>query len=232
MIELLSIGGGKQGTSPITVDGFFFFEGSTQPVISIAMAGAAAFEPTPTIDGKSAIFTTDPDKITISFDTPLNLRDSDWTLEWSIINQAVPATDYAGEILLTPNNGATGLQARYGSPGFGNRLQFGGVMATLETCYSSIHTKQSLVSVLARLALVQSNKSIFLYYNGVRQNFAVGTGHVYNLTNFQTGTDLSAITKFIFGANAVGGAAVRSKHGPIRLSMRARYTADYTPVPF
>lgn len=232
MIELMNIGGSKQGTPPVTVENFFFFEGNTQPVIGIALGGAAAFETTPSIDGKSAIFTTDPDRITITFDTPVNLRDSDWTLEWSINNTAVPVADYAGELLFTPSNGATGLQARYGSPGFGNRLQFGGTMATLETCYSSLYTKGGLVGVLTRLALVQSNKNIFLFVNGVRQNFAVGTSNVYNVPYFQTGTDISAITKFMFGNTPVGGGAVRSKHGPIRLSMRARYTADYTPVPF
>jgi hypothetical protein len=233
MIELLGFVGKSNVSPPVGVDNFFFFDGPTPPTLTLTLGGSAAFESTPTIDGKTASFTTTADTLKVTFGTPLNLSTSDWTLEWSIINQAVPAADYAAELGLFPaNGGVAGLQARYGSPGFGNRLQFGGRMAALETCYSSQYTKSGLVGVLKRFALVSKNKSITLYVNGVRENFALGTTNTYNTTAFGLDTDMSAITNLLLGSNPLAGGSVLAKRGPVKLSMFAKYSANYTPVPF
>jgi len=232
MIELAGLmpkGGGGNAA-----EGFFFYDGPATQVISISKSGSAAYETTPSIDGKTMVLSALTDRVTITLGTAVNLIASDWTFEWSTINQTDAVSGYASEVMFhagAPDDSAV-LIARYGDGGFGNRLQFGGQMRSLQTCYAISLNKANMVGSLKRFALVQKNKNISLFVNGVKQLFALGTSYTYDTPSFVNDADATAMRRIILGDWLNGGSgAVPAKRGPMRLTMRALYDADYTPQP-
>lgn len=232
MIELLPFT--AKGASANQAEGFFFYDGPGTQVITINKGGSAAYETTPSIDGKTLVLSALTDRVVITLGTPINMAASDWTLEWSTINQTAEVAGYASELMLhtTPPEDSAVLIARYGDGGFGNRLQFGGRMATLATCYAVARTKANMVGVLRRFALVQKNGNISLFTNGVKENFAAGTSNTYDIPTWVNDATIQTLRRIVLGDWINGGSgAVPAKRGPMRLTMRALYEADYTPQP-
>lgn len=233
MIELLPFTGTSDDSGNSAED-FFFYDGPDAQTISINRYGAAAYETTPTIDGKTLVLSGVNDRMIITLSKAIDMLNLDWTLEWSTINQTDAVSAYASELMLhggAPDD-TTHLIARYGDAGFGNRLQFGAAMTTLQNSYAVPYNKTTMVGSLKRIALVQKDKNITVFINGVKQLLALGAGYTYNVASFVNDLPATNTRRIVIGDWLNGGSgAVPAKRGPMRLSMRALYTADYTPAP-
>jgi len=233
MIELLPFSGVAEDSGN-SAEGFFFYNGPGTQSIAITKSGGANYEATPTIDAKTMVLTAVTDRVTITLGTAIDLLNQDWTFEWSTINTTDQVAGYASEVMFhsgAPDDSAV-LIARYGDAGFGNRLQFGGRMATLQTCYAAPFNKANMVGMLNRFALVQKDKNISFFANGVKQLFAAGTGYSYDIPSFVNDVQVANLRRIILGDWLNGGSgAVPAKRGPMRLTMDALYDANYTPTP-
>lgn len=235
MLELLLTAQNKPGPVGGNSDGFFTYEGFTEIPFTYTLASGVAFETTPSIDtatlgGQLGVDATS--RTCINLGRQIDLAATDWTLEYSSIIDNV-ASEYCGELALLSSISATdyAFVSRFGSAGFGNRLQVA-TANSLANVFSTSFTKSQLVSKLKRIAYVKTSSGIAVYVDGVRQKLAVSTGntYTYDYSNYVTST-LSNIGVIVLGPSpSMNSAKIRI--GPVRLTASALYSGDYTPVPF
>lgn len=233
MIEGLLTPKKKSNSAPATGgENFFFFEGPDAQAMTITRTNAP-YEATPSIDGKTIDLAAANSRAVIAFNPPVNFKNPDWTLEWSDVNKTAAVSAYANQITLFPvNPPRTVVVGRFGDNGFGNRLQFGGTMAAVNSCYSTPNTKTSLVGVLKRYALVSKGGNISLFIDGVKTLLAAGTGNAYNVASFISDAPDQLVYSICIGAlTASSSDGIPASRGPMRFTMRALYTANYTPQP-
>jgi hypothetical protein len=229
MIEMLM----HQATAksvPPELENFFKLDGFTSfPGYTFTPGAGVAFEQSPSIDGATLGGQLGTVNTLITLNTPINLANSDFTLEYSCVITGSDVT-YIGEVGLLAVLNANGLYTRYGSSGFGDRFQ--GINGTQFTnVFNTTYTKATK-GTLKRIALVKQGDLIYLYYNGVKQKLASGLGTSYTLDGITPPAELSSIKYIAMGRINTSMDPCLMKLGPIRLSNYARYTADYTPVPF
>ena len=214
-------------------DGFFTLEDS-DATWSIVKSGGAVFQEVPSIDGRTLVLPANTrDYLNIVFDTPMNLKSNNWTLEWSEINDVAPS-GYFGELSIgTSVDGANGITVRYGDAGFGNRMQFGGTLGTVDKCWSLPFTKAGLQGVLKRYAMVQNAGNISVFVDGVKRMLALGTSTTYDRATFTSDNANTALSRIKIGSFASSYTTVGARRGPVRFNpTKAKYSANYTPVPF
>lgn len=203
---------------------FFIFDTGGAPIgYTIQKTSGVYFDSPPQIGDASATLPHDnQDLITIVLDKAVDLSATDWTLEWSSVNTTAADGSYYAEIALLPESGNLGVVARYGDGGYGNRMQFGGLMNSTTNVWNVNFTKTSLNSVLKNCSLVKQGNTISFYLNGVRQQFALGTGTTYNQNVFSIDTTISAIKRVCVGAQPSGGKTMGAIRGPVKLSLTAK----------
>lgn len=201
------------------IPGNFF---STDPGITfkITAANSVEIEEFPTIGDVTLILpSSQTDGVDIVFDQALNLSTTDWTLQWSSINQTA-AGEYLTEIAMLPATGA-GVTARYGDGGFGNRLQFGGALTALSNVWSVPFTKATLNGVLKKYRLVKQGSSISVYVDDIKRNLAVGVGTTYDQSSFPVDGNLTAIKKIRVGSTPAHGFTMAALRGAVTLNLSA-----------
>lgn len=215
---------------PPDLEDFFQLDGFTSfPGYTFTPGAGVAFEQSPSIDGVTLGGQLGTVNTLITLNSPINLANSDFTLEYSSVITGPDAT-YIGEVGLLAALDSNGLYTRYASPGFGDRFQ--GINGTQFTNVFNTSYTKSTKGTLKRIALVKQGNLIYLYYNGVRQKLASGLGTSYTLDGITPPVELSSIKYIAMGRVNTSMDSCLMKLGPIRLSNYARYTADYTPVPF
>lgn len=232
MLESMLFTGIQQGGGGSS-DGFFTLEDS-DATWSIVKSGGAVFQEVPSIDGRTLVLPANTrDYLNIVFDTPMNLKSNDWTLEWSDINDGAPA-NYYGELSIgTAVDGSNGITVRYGDGGFGHRMQFGGPLNTFENCWSIPFSKSALQGVLRRYAMVQNAGNISVFVDGVKQMLALGVSNVYDRATFTSSNPNTALTHIKIGSFSSTYPTMPARRGPVRFNpTKAKYSANYTPVPF
>jgi len=216
-----------------STDGFFTMEGS-DAAWSISRTAGAVFEEVPSIDGKTLVLPLNTrDCLSIIFAVPMNLKSNNWTLEWSEINDGAPS-GYFGELSIgTSADGSNGITVRYGDGGFGDRMQFGGPLDSFANCWSIGFSKTALRGVLKRYALVQNAGAISVFVNGVKQMLALGVSNVYDKPTFTSSNPNTALTHIKIGSFQSNYPTMPARRGPVRFNPTvAKYSANYTPVPF
>jgi len=192
-------------------------------------AGASVDEPAQIGTASYTLQHGNQDSITILLDQPINLAATDWTLEWTTLNQSAADGSYYAEIAMLPAAGNLGVVARYGDGGYGNRLQFGGLMSAQTNVWNANYTKATLNGVLRKCVMVKQGTTVSVYINDVRQNLAIGTTSTYDQTTFTIDTDITAIKRIVLGATPSGGGTIGAIRGPVKLSLSAKRP---TPEPF
>uniref|UniRef100_A0AB39CCS2 Tail fiber protein n=1 Tax=Pseudomonas phage RVTF4 TaxID=3236931 RepID=A0AB39CCS2_9VIRU len=167
----------------------------------------------------------------ITFATPFNLQDKDWTLEWSFRNTVSAGTAYATELTLPSAVAGQGILSRWGDTGFGNRLQVGGSMGAVNSIWNPPISKAASLNVDTNMALSCKNGRVSVFRNGVLQMLANGTGGVYNTPNYPVGANLSSLAYMQINSSGSGMINQLGNRGRIRLSLGARYTRNYTIKP-
>lgn len=221
--------GTVQSPSENPIDQFFITDGfTTPPQPTLIRGNGVEFESTPTVDGVTLGGALGEVATYIRLAAPLDLTAGEWTFEYSCIIDG-PANEYIGELVIGQTQFSTGLGSRWGNPGFGNRFQF----ATgngLEDVNSTQIVKADR-ALLRRVALVKVGTLITVYVDGTKRMLANSVGTSYTVNGLPIPAELSSTQFFVFGVRANFGPC-RMRMGPMRLSNFARYTADYTPVPF
>lgn len=238
MLELLMTGGkGNGGGSPIVPDIALLWDfGQGKDLngtsATIAVSGGSVVDTTNTIDGNPTLsFPNTSASATITFQTPLDFSGKDFTIEWSSYNTAA-ASAYANELCLYSGAGSTGILSRWGDSGFGNRLQFGNSFSAAATCWNMNFTKAQSVNVLCYYAIVCKDGFISIYRNGIKQALANGTGASYTAQGYTAQASFGDLRAVRIGFLSSSVPAMTGRHGRIRISKNALYTANYTPVPF
>lgn len=217
------------------VDGIFVFNPGTTGIVLTPTftqsAGITKEEPPTLGDPTFHLPAGGNANIIVDFGQAIDLRGMDWTLEWSSRNEA-QGTTYYGEIGLFLAAETPGVIARYGDSGFGNRLQFGGNIASAGLAYNARFTKTALNGVAKRYALVSKAGQIAFFAEGVREMYANGVGTTYNVATFATNGNMSAIRRIKIGSTSTGAPTMPASRGKVRFSLFARYTDNYEVEPF
>ncbi|WDS62036.1 hypothetical protein [Pseudomonas phage D6] len=223
-----------------TGDVIFLYDPDTNQDLSgngavSVLSGGAVRSDTQLVDGLPSLsLPTVAAKQLITFPTPLNLRDTNWTLEWSSFCSTVPSA-YANDLILDSNGPTTGaLYTRYGDSGFGNRFVVSDLRGSANPALTRpiAYTKAALQNQLVHWALVQAEGNIFVYKDGIRQMLAGGASST--TYNIQSTTAINIESVYQIRAGDANGSSVRASpgyKGRIRLSNYARYRSNYTPQP-
>lgn len=200
--------------------------------VVVTRSGGAISTPSYLIDGQGTTqFPTVAAKKVAAFSPPLNLTATNWTLEWSSINDSAP-TSYALELGMMCTDLNRSLFMRYGDSGFLNRIQLLENATPTADVLNFSYTKAALVGSLSRWALVCKDGRISAFRNGVKQSMAKGPSSTsYAFTEYVP-VGLNSVTSIVTGDYNGGSVrAVPGHHGRMRLSDFARYTRNYTPGP-
>jgi len=227
---------------PPDLPGVFLFDHETRTDLinnnaTVSLSGATV-DTTYLIDGHP---TTKLPSITsyllITFPNPLELDNSDWTLEWSCMATAFQATRYDGEMRGLTTTGKA-LISRWTDSGYGSQLQsFVGGGATEDLLWRIPGSKQSVVNQLRRMALVCKQGVVTVFKDGVPQkvtnwNIVGGSGNQVTRNNFNKETVVGKLSSIRLGWISTTAPAAISNVGRIRFSDYARYIFPYTPTPF
>lgn len=239
MIEHLLINSGPP-SPPETGDVIFLYDPVTNtdlaggPSVSTLSGGAIADE-TILINGQPTLkFPTTAAKQVIAFPTDLNLVTGNWTLEYSFINNTVPA-NYANDLVMYSRTGGAGvgLYTRFGDLGFGHRWLLSDPRGAADPKVTQPlpYTKTSLAGLTTNVALVSIAGVVKVYVNGSLTLMALGNdGNSYTLPTF-TPQGMDKIYQLGIGWVNSTVQAVPGNRGRIRLSNFARYKSNYTPGP-
>lgn len=200
------------------------------PSYTINLGASVTYEAAPSIDGVTLGGSLGSlNNTNIAFDTTVDLTLSNWTLEYSVVVTGADSAQYIGEISLTSALNTPGFYTRYSQTAFDNR--FGVVTSDQLTGVYSPNILRSGMGTLHRIALVKVGSVINLYFDGIKRPLAVGQTANYTTTDIPATNLLKTVKYLVIGRNSAMGACTL-KVGPIRFSGYARYTSDYTPVPF
>jgi hypothetical protein len=86
------------------------------------------------------------------------------------------------------------LGIRFGNTGFGDRLQVGVDLSTVNGCFNTSLNKAGAVNTWRHLCWTRQSGVNRVFLGGVQQNLAQGTGFTYNLTSFTNGTGVTLVS--------------------------------------
>lgn len=200
------------------------------PSYTINLGASVTYETTPSIDGVTLGGNLGSlNDTNIVFDTAVDLTLSNWTLEYSAVITGADASQYIGEISLTSALNTPGYYTRYSQSAFNDRFSIA-TSDQINGVYSP-NLRRTGMRTLHRIALVKVGTNINLYFDGVKQAVAVGQAATYTTYDIPVTPLLKTVKYLVIGRNSAMGACTL-KVGPIRFSGYARYSNNYTPVPF
>lgn len=219
---------------------FLYDPGTNKDLISDTIVGAlkanTTVDTSVLIDGRSTIkfAAAASSGVTITLPTAINLDTLPaWTVEWVSRPTSFP-TDYANELFLDTLTGITNvIGCRWSNLGYGNRLQFNMSNWANSFIWRPPVAKADVVNTIVRWAMVYQNNQVAIYKDGVRQMLANGTSTSTGTQNYIDKTmAFPTVARIHLGYYNGTNQSFLGNIGRIRISDGARYTANYTPIPF
>ena len=218
---------GVVGQKPLNIDPWLLYDAATMTElkgrnVTPVITGAVTIDSSYLIDGEPTV--NIPTGGLIELNLANDIFDSgiaEWTLEWSSRLNA-STTGYANLMYLATQT-QTGFVQRTSDSGFGLRIQQGANALTAGAVNNFPFGSAQKNGVLTRYAAVKKDGVIRMFVDGKPTLMANGTGFTYSVASFVAGTGLP-ITRLGFGTLA-------QNMGAVRLTKKALYQAEYTPVP-
>ncbi|MNM47266.1 hypothetical protein D3C81_582290 [compost metagenome] len=238
MRELLLSGGTEDLPEP-TGDVLFLFDpGTAKDLISnqicIALANNATIDTINKIDDNPTIrFAQGTSQGLITLPTPINFEAlTEWTVEWTSRPTSIGSSYFTELFLDIAVTQGYPIGCRWADGGYGNRNQF-----NIGNWSNAVLGQPSLVKSQAvnkdnRWAMVYKGGQLRIFYNGVLQMLAFGTGGSYSQSYIDKTQAFGLIAKIYLGYYNGTNQAWLGNMGRVRISNFARYLGNYTPVPF
>lgn len=237
MRELL-LGSGGGAPEPTGEVLFLFDPETSKDLISnqvcIALSNNAAVDTINRIDDKPTLRLAQSNSIgLITLPTPINFEAlTEWTVEWTSRPTSIGANYFTELFLDIAVTQGYPIGCRWSDTGYGQRNQFNiGNWSNAVIGQPSI-IKSQVVNKDNRWAMVYKGGQLRVYYNGVLQMLAFGTGNTYNQSYISKTQAFGVIAKIYIGWYNSINQAWLGNMGRIRISAFARYLGNYTPKPF
>ena len=151
------------------------------------------------------------------------MQTENFTIElWCYVDPGV--SGYTTMFEITYDSGRT-MPIRLGDNGFGNRLQFSFYAAILGANWSTPVNRSTFSGGWHHIALVKEGGKARIYYDGVLQSIASGTGSSYSTTQ----ADVSSYVIKAIASLQLGGGTYNLYIPEMAVWIGARYSANFTP---